>query len=47
MVSGLSAPVSLIVAGPEGAALAELFAPPRADWSALDRLPAAPVTLPG
>jgi len=35
-----------VVAGPDGAALLELFAPPRADWEALDRLPAAPVTLP-
>jgi quercetin dioxygenase-like cupin family protein len=35
-----------VVAGPEGAALAELFAPPREDWAGLDRLPAAPVTLP-
>ena len=34
-----------VVAGPEGAGLAELFAPPRADWEALERLPAAPVTL--
>jgi len=32
--------------GPEGAALAELFAPPRDDWSGIERLPAAPVTLP-
>jgi quercetin dioxygenase-like cupin family protein len=35
-----------VVAGPQGAALAELFAPPRADWAAIERLPAAPVTLP-
>jgi quercetin dioxygenase-like cupin family protein len=35
-----------VTAGPEGAALAELFAPPRADWGGLERLPAAPVTLP-
>jgi quercetin dioxygenase-like cupin family protein len=35
-----------VTAGPEGAALAELFAPPRADWADLERLPAAPVTLP-
>jgi quercetin dioxygenase-like cupin family protein len=35
-----------VAAGPEGAALAELFAPPRADWAALERLPAAPVRLP-
>jgi quercetin dioxygenase-like cupin family protein len=34
-----------VVAGPDGAALAELFAPPRADWAGLERLPAAPVTL--
>jgi quercetin dioxygenase-like cupin family protein len=34
-----------VVAGPEGAALAELFAPPRADWAGLERLPAAPVGL--
>jgi quercetin dioxygenase-like cupin family protein len=35
-----------VTAGPDGAAIAELFAPPRADWAALERLPAAPVTLP-
>lgn len=35
-----------VVAGPEGAALAELFSPPRADWAGLERRPAAPVTLP-
>jgi unsaturated pyranuronate lyase len=34
-----------VTAGPGGAALAELFAPPRADWGGLERLPAAPVTL--
>jgi len=34
-----------VVAGPDGAALAELFAPPRADWAGLERLPAAQVTL--
>lgn len=34
-----------VVAGPEGATLAELFAPPRADWAGLERLPARPVTL--
>jgi quercetin dioxygenase-like cupin family protein len=34
-----------VTAGPEGAALAELFAPPRSDWAALERLPAAPVRL--
>lgn len=35
-----------VVAGPEGATLAELFAPPRTDWAGLERSPAAPVTLP-
>jgi quercetin dioxygenase-like cupin family protein len=35
-----------VVSGPEGATLAELFAPPRADWAGLERLAAAPVTLP-
>src|SRR5689334_19549973 len=35
-----------VVAGPGGARLAELFAPPRADWAGLERLPASPVTLP-
>jgi quercetin dioxygenase-like cupin family protein len=35
-----------VVAGPEGATLAELFSPPRADWAGLERIPAAPVTLP-
>ncbi len=35
-----------VAAGPEGATLAELFTPPRADWAGLERLPAAPVTLP-
>jgi quercetin dioxygenase-like cupin family protein len=35
-----------VTAGPEGATLAELFSPPRADWAALERLPAKPVTLP-
>ena len=34
-----------VVAGPDGATLAELFAPPRADWAGLERLPASPVTL--
>jgi quercetin dioxygenase-like cupin family protein len=34
-----------VVAGPEGATLVELFAPPRGDWAGLERLPAAPVTL--
>ena len=34
-----------VVAGPDGATLAELFAPPRADWGGLERLPAARVTL--
>jgi quercetin dioxygenase-like cupin family protein len=35
-----------VVTGAAGATLAELFAPPRTDWSGLERLPAAPVTLP-
>ncbi|HEY6960462.1 MAG TPA: cupin domain-containing protein [Gaiellaceae bacterium] len=35
-----------VEAGPEGAALAELFAPPRDDWAGLQRSPASPVTLP-
>jgi quercetin dioxygenase-like cupin family protein len=35
-----------VAAGPEGAVLAELFAPPRADWAGLERAPARPVTLP-
>jgi len=35
-----------VVGGPEGAFLVELFAPPRDDWGGLERLPAAPVTLP-
>ena len=34
-----------VVAGSEGAGLAELFAPPRADWASLGRLPAAPAGL--
>jgi len=34
-----------VAAGPEGATLAELFSPPREDWAALERLPAARVTL--
>jgi quercetin dioxygenase-like cupin family protein len=34
-----------VVAGPDGAWIAELFAPPRADWSDLERLPAQRVTL--
>jgi hypothetical protein len=29
-------------AGPEGAALIELFAPPREDWGGLERLEPAP-----
>lgn len=33
-----------VVAGPEGAWIAELFAPPRPDWAALERLPAERVT---
>jgi quercetin dioxygenase-like cupin family protein len=35
-----------VVAGPDGAVLVELFAPPREDWAGLERLPASPVTLP-
>lgn len=35
-----------VVAGPDGATIVELFAPPREDWAGLERLPAAPVTLP-
>lgn len=35
-----------VQAGPEGAFLVELFAPPRDDWGDLERLPPAPVTLP-
>ena len=35
-----------VKAGPDGALLVELFAPPRDDWGGLERLPAAPVTLP-
>ncbi|HEX7084140.1 MAG TPA: cupin domain-containing protein [Gaiellaceae bacterium] len=31
--------------GPEGATLVEAFAPPRADWAALERLPAEPPRL--
>lgn len=34
-----------VVSGPDGATLAELFSPPRADWAGLERLPASPVTL--
>jgi quercetin dioxygenase-like cupin family protein len=34
-----------VTAGPEGAALAELFAPPREDWAGLERRPAARVDL--
>jgi quercetin dioxygenase-like cupin family protein len=34
-----------VLAGPDGATLAELFSPPRADWGGLERLPASPVTL--
>ena len=34
-----------VAAGPDGAFLVELFAPPRDDWGGLERLPAAPVTL--
>ena len=32
-----------VTAGPDGATLAELFAPPRSDWDSLARLPATPV----
>jgi quercetin dioxygenase-like cupin family protein len=35
-----------VAVGPEGAAIVELFSPPRSDWAALERLPAKPVTLP-
>ena len=35
-----------VTAGPRGATLVELFAPPRDDWAGLERLPPAPVTLP-
>jgi quercetin dioxygenase-like cupin family protein len=35
-----------VTAGPDGAAIAELFSPPRADWAGLERSAAAPVTLP-
>jgi quercetin dioxygenase-like cupin family protein len=31
-----------VAAGPDGAALAELFAPPRDDWAGLDRLAPSP-----
>ncbi len=31
-----------VAAGPDGAALAELFAPPRDDWAGLERLSPAP-----
>jgi quercetin dioxygenase-like cupin family protein len=31
-----------VVAGPEGAFLIELFAPPRADWAGLERLEPGP-----
>jgi quercetin dioxygenase-like cupin family protein len=34
-----------VLSGPEGARLAELFAPRRSDWTGLERLPVAPVTL--
>jgi quercetin dioxygenase-like cupin family protein len=34
-----------VTAGPDGAALAELFAPPRADWAALERRAPKPVDL--
>jgi len=35
-----------VAVGPDGAAIAELFAPPRDDWGGHERLPASPVTLP-
>jgi len=35
-----------VQSGPDGAFLVELFAPPRSDWGGLERLEAAPVTLP-
>jgi quercetin dioxygenase-like cupin family protein len=35
-----------VAVGPEGAVIAELFAPARDDWGGHERLPAAPVTLP-
>ena len=31
-----------VVAGPDGAFLIELFAPPRADWAGLERLAPSP-----
>lgn len=34
-----------VKAGPGGAFLVELFAPPREDWGGLERLPAARVTI--
>jgi unsaturated pyranuronate lyase len=34
-----------VTAGPDGAGLAELFAPPRADWAGLERRAPEPVTL--
>ena len=35
-----------VTAGPDGAALAELFAPPRSDWGGLERRAPEAVTLP-
>ena len=35
-----------VTAGPDGATLTELFAPPRVDWGGLARSPATPVTFP-
>lgn len=35
-----------VQAGPDGAFLVELFAPPRDDWGGLERRSPAPVTLP-
>ena len=34
-----------VTAGSDGAAIAELFAPPRADWAGLERRGPEPVTL--
>jgi quercetin dioxygenase-like cupin family protein len=35
-----------VVAGPEGAVLAEVFAPARDDWDAVERQPASPPSWP-
>ena len=35
-----------VVVGPDASVIAELFAPARTDWGDLERLEAAPVTLP-